>query len=267
MVGFPALALAVLMAIQGPGPSVTGALGGAATICTPPSGITSLWSAHNSGITCYPGGIGCTNTANIFSVPDAGSGGDTLAPVAQATSPAYTTSAIGTNPAWTFTSANQDALITSSGVFPSGTIMMYAVLQPPVSGTGPIFTSDNPLSSAQLNSIAWYMFNGEAVLDASFVANVFVDTTNYGGVWSEIYFTNNFTTGAYTFGHCGAVSGCVQVGSGTSVQAWSNPSNSIGSWPASPAFYQGPMAEVGYNTTGSLTGLATYLACQYPTIP
>jgi hypothetical protein len=236
--------------------------------CTLPPSILSLWSPRNPSITCYVGNVSCSNTANVETNPDLGPALNTLTTDSQATAPAYTTSAIGTNPAWTFTAASTNALITSSAVVPTGSIMMYAVLKPPASGTAPIFTSNNALSSAQLNSVAWYLDATEhPTLDASFVANVFNDSAHsYASTWSELYFTNNFTTGAYTFGHVTAVGGLVQDGSGTSPQAWSNPSNAIGFYPAASVFYQGPIAEVGYNTTGSTTGLATYLACQYPTI-
>lgn len=266
----PPIIAAVLIAFQFTYPVSGPGRNGHVSSCSLPTGITSLWSAHNLGVTCYPGGISCTSGANIFQVDDAGGSGNHVDPVAQATSPTFTPTAIGTNAAFTYTSSSQDALLLSTQITPVGiTIMMYSVLKPPASGSSPIFTSSNPLSSAQLNSIAWYLDSTEhPTLDASFSANIYNDASHsYASTWSELYFTNNFTTGAYTFGHCGAVSGCVQDGSGTSVQPWSNPSNSIGSYPAASLWFNGPIAEVGYNLTGSTTGLATYLACQYPTIP
>lgn len=73
MAGFPALALAVLMAIQGPGPSVTGANAG-----TPCSGLPS-YSLQLLGTTPSPGTVsawadtsGNANFATFVSGPTAG---------------------------------------------------------------------------------------------------------------------------------------------------------------------------------------------------
>lgn len=243
-------------------------IGTSVPVCPPPSGLTSLWAARNPSNTCFIGNVTCTNGANIESVADAGSAGNVLTP-SSTIAPTYTTGAIGTNPAFTFVSANQTLLQLTSQFDPTATTqaMFVAVLEPGASNVFSILNSGATSSINCLNSLAWYMNNGVSTVDACFIANVFIDSGhNYSGVWAEVYFTINFSTGAYTFGHCGASVGCVQDGSGSSPQGWARPSNTIGGQIYSGTYANGPMAEFDYNTTGSTTGLATYLACQYPTI-
>lgn len=270
MINFPVLALAALMAAQGPGPAVTGANATSVVICTPPSGLTSLWAARNPSNTCYPSATTCTNGANVDTVADLGAAANTLTTTSSGAAPTYTAGAIGTNPAFTFVSANSTVVQLTSQFDPTVTTqaMFVVVLKPTASAQFSIFNSGATSSINCLNSLTWYIKPaGTSTVDACFVDNVFTDSNSYSGVWAELYFTLNFSTGAYTFGHIGAVSGLVQDGSGSRPEGWARPSNTIGGQPYSSSYSDGPIAELDYNTTGSTTGLAPYLACQYPTIP
>lgn len=248
-------------------------IGTSVPVCPPPTGATTLSAAHNPLVTCWPGGVSCVNTDNIFDVPDLGSAGNVLKnEVTQSTSPTYTTSGVGTNSVFTFVGSNLTRLVYSSQIFPVGSPTLYwTVIKPSVSGTDPVFNSDATISSGCLNSVAWSIQSGHSVVDNCFIANIFNDTANnYGGIAAELFVTLNFSTGAYTFGHCNVASGCVQDGSGTnsSVTALSVPSNTIGAQIYAPNYSNALMAEFGVQqpAPGSLTSLATYFACQYPTI-
>lgn len=243
-------------------------IGTSVPVCPPPSGLISLWAARNPSNTCYPSATTCTNGANVDTVADLGSAANTLTTASSGTAPTYTTSAIGTNPAFTFIAANQTLTQLTTQFSPTGSAMFVVVLKPTASVQFSIFNSGATTSISCLNSLSWDVsIAGHSTVDNCFTANIFTDSGNtYSGVWAELYFTINFTSGPYTFGHCSVASGCVQDGSGSSTQPWSIPSNTIGGQIYSSSYSDGPLAELDYNTTGSTTGLATYLACQYPTI-
>lgn len=247
-------------------------LASVAAPCIIPTGTTTLSAAYNPANTCWPAGVACFNTDNIFDVGDLGSAGNVLKnEVSSATAPVYTTNAVGTNPAFTFTAANSTILTYASGFNPTGSpALFWAVLQPSVTGTFPIFASDATISSSCLNSIEWTVQSGQSVVNACFIKNIFTDTNSYAGVWAELWFTLNFSTNDYTYGHCSVATGCVQDGSGNKAPAsWGPPSNTVGAIKYSgPTYAQGPLAEFGIQqpAPGSLSDLQAYLACQFTTI-
>jgi hypothetical protein len=266
MINFPVLALAALMAAQGPGPSVTGAIHTGLPTCAAPS-ADSQWFAYNPSSTCLPGGVACTNGANLDTVPDALGTFPLVTNSGTNAQPVYTTGAVNSLPSWAFDGSATDKQVLRLGAGNIGgpaSFCMYAVINATAtSGTYPIFASSSTSGGGANNSPIWYINpSGQQQVSGDGLDNVVTGSTVVTGSWKAIAFCfTGLGNTATTYNIAGGTA-TVDTTAASRVSL-ANVSNQIGGATFDSLWFLGQIAEVGYYNSVSLAGAATYIQCRY----
>lgn len=234
--------------------------------CVQPS-ASSQWFAYNAGSTCLPGGVTCTNSANMNTVPDAIDGMPLATNSGTNKQPVYTTLAINSLPSWAFdgSGTDQQVLFLGAGdIVGNTTFAMYAVINvTATSGTYPIFASSAPTSGGRDLAPIWYINpSGQQNLAADGIANIVTGSTNVSGSWKAIAFTYNSSTLVGTTYNIAGGTATMDT-TNTATTGMGNLSNQIGGATFDALWFNGQIAEVGYINSASLTGVATYVQCRY----
>ncbi len=226
--------------------------------CVAPT-MTYRWAAYNPSNLCT-GSVACTDGAKIITLADFVSTNNGT----QATDgPIYHTNQINGQPALTFlgiAGTTYVQLATSLAV--TGSATFYAVLRV---NSG---AANSPVIGVNANGGIEWDNNGtpnyKMIMQSSGVAFIGTETTARSLTnFTTVALTYNFSTGAYVFYDCSGGT-CTADGSGTTTASWTGGRvyyiglvNSFGTK------FDGQIAEVGYLSSSSTTGIGAYSQCKY----
>jgi hypothetical protein len=222
--------------------------------CTPPT-MTYRWQVANSGILCGTG-IACTNGAGTFSLPSSATS-NTASQGASGNQPIYTTGAINGLQAALFNGTSQ-TLAFSNTFGTSGTMTLYAVIEPTSSGGGILGSA----TAGTNGSVEWAINGGggqffNSLNRAAIASGAATISTSH---FSTLAMTYDFTSGVANLYICSGGT-CTLDGTGTSTAQFFNATNSLGT--TGIFFFSGYIAEWGYLNSVNTAGIATYSQCEY----
>jgi hypothetical protein len=235
-----------------------------ASTCTTPA-FTTQYTFWNSTNTCNGGGACTVGTDGIDSISSTGS--ITGRPLVQATSaqrPLYTPAALNGLAVGTFTQAAQTQ-IGGQELYGSATNGNFAqtflvVMKMSASSGGGNMIGANPTGS----NLEWYVspnatsgFNKASTIIIGTSTGTFATST-----WYAMVLQFNQPTGVWSILHCASGS-CVSDGTGTNLQGFGWPVQTIGFQNNGDGGFGGQIAEVSFFNGISTTGFASYVQCKY----
>ena len=218
------------------------------TYCTPPT-LNSRWYAWYQGNICGTTTVACISGVGMYTVKDTIGGNHGLHGGGLVS---WSTNQVNALSAWA--TPGYYFALTSSIPTSVTTQSWYYV-------GAPTFSSTSNLIGASSNSIRWYIASSGKQVVAGSSGTVTGSTTLTSAVWVALYFTYN--AGTVQLYKCSAGT-CSTDGSSGSVTAPTSATTTLMS--SNGGGYTGKAAEFGYYAGTSISGLGTYLYCQYPTI-
>jgi hypothetical protein len=172
--------------------------------------------------------------------------------------PTYTPSALGAFPSWTFPNGGATNLIFTTPISASTVAQTwYFVMNTAQMGNSYFLgnsTSPGAFTLGFYGNVLYFQLGYESTIG---------DWTSppATGVWYVLAVSYNQSTGAYVIAQC-ASGTCTTEVSGTNAVAFTAATTYLGANFNGEA-YGGQFVEVGYRTTADLSGIASYVQCQY----
>jgi hypothetical protein len=220
--------------------------------CTPPT-LTSRWYTWYQGNNCASATAACTDGQNLWTIKDTIGGNTSSHTGGVAPFSANQINALG---AWN-NNPSIGSFILGTSVPTSATAQSwYFVGAPTMAG----FTN-NLIGGSSGGALRWYILSSGKQVVAGSAGTVTGSATLTSGAWTALYFT--YSSGTVQLYKCSAGT-CSADGSSGTVTA---PTLATGLlFSGNGGGYIGIVAEIGYYAGTSISGIGSYLHCQYPTI-
>lgn len=233
-------------------------IGGGPVPCTAPT-MTYRWAAYNPSNLCgTTGGSSCTTNGQAFySVADSVAG-NTATQTSTGSQGTYSTNAINSLPAISFTGAQFYTM--GTGITAPTTFTFYAVAEVTNVSSNRGLIGANSSANFEIRTAST---TPNVTLLSQATAQIAVSGTALPtSTWFTLVVTYNTVSGAYNFYK--AVGGSLtSLGSGTSIASFSAATTQLGGAQSVSDFWFGSIAEWGYLNSTSTTGIAAYSQCEY----